>query len=224
MNKEPEPGELPARNRPRSELFSSIVQWMTKPTKVRRLGAHPQRYERLRQIDAMDVETEYQAMYKLTSMLELPWEFRFGWNLAFYRSFAVPRMAELLAGTGEMEQRTMKRARDTADDVRAVRARPGPSSIAGGAPGLNRMHRQWDIDPDDYRYILTTFAVVPTRFADRYGWREVSAPERAATHRFYLELGTRMASERSPTVTPAWPPIWTPMRRSRCGPARRANG
>jgi hypothetical protein len=43
------------------------------------------RYQRRQQIQGMDVERDYQAIYRLTAMLELPWEYRLGWNLAFYR-------------------------------------------------------------------------------------------------------------------------------------------
>ena len=158
-----------------------------------RLWAHPRRFDRRRQIEAMDVEHEYEAMYRLTAMLELPWEFRFGWNLAFYRSFAVPRMAALLAHTGEIENRTMKRARDTGLMMYEIFEQgldhPRSREVIRR---LNRMHHQWDIDPDDYRYILTTFAVVPTRFAQRHGWRALSAPELDATYRFYRDLGQRM--------------------------------
>jgi hypothetical protein len=156
--------------------------------------AHPGRRERLAAIEAMDVELDYEAMYRQTAMVELPWELRFGWNLAFYRPFAVPRMAELLAESGEIETHTVKRAHDTGlmmyelfehglDHPRAREV----------IRRLNRMHRRWDIPQDDYRYILASFAVVPTRFADRYGWRPVARIEREATWRFYAELGARMA-------------------------------
>jgi len=160
---------------------------------MKRFRAHPQRYERLRQIETMDVEQEFEAIYRLTSMVELPWEFRFGWNLAFYRSFAVPRMAVLLAETGEIENQTMKRARDTGLMMYELFEQgldhPRSREVIRR---LNRMHHRWDIEQDDYRYILTTFAVVPTRFAERFGWRPVSALELDATHRFYTELGRRM--------------------------------
>jgi uncharacterized protein (DUF2236 family) len=158
-----------------------------------RIWTHPQRYERLRQIETMDVDREFEAIYRLTSMVELPWEFRFGWNLAFYRSFAVPRMAALLAETGEIESRTMKRARDTGLMMYELFEQgldhPRSREVIRR---LNRMHRRWDIEQEDYRYILTTFAVVPTRFAEGYGWRPVSTLELDATYRFYRELGRRM--------------------------------
>jgi hypothetical protein len=160
---------------------------------------HPQRFDRLRQLERMDVERDHAEIYRTTSMIELPWEFRFGWNLAFYRSFAVPRMAHLLAHTGEMEQRTLKRARDTGLMMYELFEQgldhPRSREVLRK---LNRMHRQWPIEPDDYQYILTTFAVVPTRFADNFGWRPVSAPERAATGRFYAELGARMGIREIP--------------------------
>ena len=49
---------------------------------------------------------------------EFPYEARMGWQLAFLRTFSSPRMAELLAGTGQLTGHTMKRPNDTADDLR----------------------------------------------------------------------------------------------------------
>lgn len=142
----------------------------------------------------MNVERDYEAMYRLTAMCDLPWEHRFGWNLAFYRPFAVPRMAKLLTRTGHMQSHTQKRAYDTGlmmyelfehglDHPRAREV----------IRRLNRMHHQWDIEQADYLYILTTFAVVPTRFTERYGWRSLIPVEREANFRFYEALGERMA-------------------------------
>jgi len=44
---------------------------------------------------------------------EFPSEARMGWQLAFVRTFSSPRMAELLAATGQLTGHTMKRADDT---------------------------------------------------------------------------------------------------------------
>ncbi len=159
-----------------------------------RTWSHPRRYERAHQIEAMDAERDHEGIYRLTALLELPWEHRFGWNLAFYRPFAVPRLAKLLAHTGQIQNQTLKRAHDTGLMMYELFENgldhPRSREVLRR---LNRMHHRWDIEQDDYRYILTTFAVVPTRFTDRYGWRPLIPVERTAIFRFYEELGKRMA-------------------------------
>ena len=45
--------------------------------------------------------------------MEFPREARLGFQLAFYRAFAVPKMARVLADTGHFKRDTMRRAYDT---------------------------------------------------------------------------------------------------------------
>ncbi|MFC7484210.1 oxygenase MpaB family protein [Luedemannella flava] len=57
---------------------------------------------------------------------------------------------------------------------------------------LNRIHQRFDITQDDYRYVLATLVVVPTRWVDRHGWRPLCCHEKAATAQFYSRMGRRM--------------------------------
>ena len=63
---------------------------------------------------------------------------------------------------------------------------------------LNTIHRRWQIEPEDYEYVLSTFIVVPLRFADRYGWRSPTSTEREAACVFYGEMGRLMGMRRLP--------------------------
>jgi uncharacterized protein (DUF2236 family) len=172
------------------------MSWTVRPA--------PTRDRWLQQIELLDVECDFEAIYRLTVMRDLAWESRFGWNLAFYRPFAVPRMAALLTHTGQLQNQTLKRAHDTGLMMYELFEHgldhPRSREVIRR---LNRMHQRWEIEPDDYRYILTTFAVVPTRFTARYGWRPLTEVEHDATFRFYRALGERMAITTIPDSYPA---------------------
>ena len=159
-----------------------------------RLRPDPRRAARLAEIEALDPRRDHREIFRRSAMSELAWEMRFGWNLAFYRAFAVPRMAGLLVRSGELTGRPVKRAYDTGLLMyelfeHGVDHPRGREVIRV----LNRMHRRWDIADDDYRYILAAFAVVPERFAAAHGWRPLGDVEREAAYRVMHEIGTRMS-------------------------------
>src|SRR4051794_27007060 len=154
---------------------------------------HEERRERLRQIDALDPASDWLEIYRRLTLWELPDEARFGFQIAFYRPLAVPRMAEVLKGTGHLRRDTMRRAYDTGIVIHEI--------IWGGVDSkrgqqmvrlLNKIHARPGIYPEDMEYVLDGLMVVPTRFMDAYGWRHVTAKEREATWRFWDVLGERM--------------------------------
>jgi hypothetical protein len=118
---------------------------------------------------------------------------RTGFNLVFYRTFAVPHITGLLGHTGQLEQQPLKRSMDTGVLMYEL-IDSGPDSPRGRTviEMLNRMHRKWSIVNDDYRYVLATFIVVPTRWIDEFGWRRTTPEQRAATTEFYIEVGGHM--------------------------------
>jgi len=135
----------------------------------------------------------YLRIYQLTTLYDFPSDARVGLNLAFYRVFAIPRIANLLAETGEILGRPAKRAYDTGLVMYEL--------IINGfehARGremvrlLNRVHRPWPILDEDYQYVIAAFTVVPMRWIDRRGWRTLLPAEREASAKFYHELGRRM--------------------------------
>ncbi|MCW2539641.1 MAG: hypothetical protein JWN95_1366 [Frankiales bacterium] len=133
-------------------------------------------------------------IYRYAAMFDLVRDFRVGLNLAFYRTFAVPRIAELLVRTGEMQRQPHKRSMDTGLFMYEL-IEAGFESERGlrVVDALNKMHQRWPIDPEDYRYVLLTFVVVPTRWINSYGPRPLSDRETDAILYFYRELGRRMA-------------------------------
>lgn len=130
---------------------------------------------------------------------DLPFEVKVGLNLSFYRTFAIPRIAQLLARTGEIERRPEKRAMDTGLLMYEL-IDSGPRSERGRQVirMLNAMHRRWPIAEEDYAYVLATFIVPTCRWIDAYGWRDTTAEEREAITAFYREVGRLMGIRRLP--------------------------
>jgi hypothetical protein len=137
--------------------------------------------------------------YRHLALFELPWEIEIGLRLAFYHTLAIPRVARLLARSGETRQRPLKRGVDTALLMYEL-IDSGTDSASGREVirALNTIHRRWQIEPEDYEYVLSTFIVVPLRFADRYGWRSPTSAEREAACIFYGEMGRLMGMQRLP--------------------------
>jgi hypothetical protein len=67
----------------------------------------------LRRIRAMDPERDYEAINRNLVLVDAPSTFDMGLNMALYRTYAAPAIARLLAATGELTERTQKRADDT---------------------------------------------------------------------------------------------------------------
>jgi hypothetical protein len=139
------------------------------------------------------------SIYRNAALFELWWEVEIGLRLAFYHTLAIPRIAQVLAKSGETRERPLKRAIDTALLMYEL-IDSGIDSPAGRevVRVLNRIHRRWQIEQEDYEYVLATFIVCPARFADRYGWRAMTDAEREASTLFYGEMGRLMGMRRLP--------------------------
>jgi hypothetical protein len=155
--------------------------------------SRPGRYRRLEHLRTLDPTTDYHEIYRTTALYEFPFDVRMGLLLAFWRTFAVPSIAEVLDGTGEMAGRTARRADDTGILMYEL-IDHGLDHPRGrtATRRLNRIHHRFAITNDEYRYVLGTFVVVALRWLDRYAWRPVCCHERTAMLCFYTELGRRM--------------------------------
>ena len=170
-----------------------------------RLTPHPERYERRRRLDAMDPASQAHAMYREFALVEFPDDLEIAFHLSYCRPLAVPRMATLLAHTGHSESQPRKRAMDTALFMFEL-IDHGPDHERGRevVRALNRMHHRWAIDEEDYRYVLSTFAVVPVRWIDQWAWRGTTGGERQASVNFYAEIGRRMNIKDMPATYDGW--------------------
>lgn len=152
-----------------------------------------QRYDRLREILALDPDKDFLAIYRLTATYEFPWDFTRALELALFRTYAVPSIGWLLAQTAEFTERPQRRYDDTTLLLDAIVEHGFESDTARTAiRRVNQMHRSYDISDDDMRYVLCTFVVVPSRWLDAYGWRPLTHHERRASANYYAALGRHM--------------------------------
>ena len=136
---------------------------------------------------------EAHAVYRRMALYDMAFEVQFGLEMSFVRTFAVPSIAKVLAGTGEIAARPLKRSLDTALMMYEL-IDSGPDSPRGRAviKMINRMHREVRITEDQYSYVLTTFIVPAVRFMDSYGWRPSTEREKEAVTAFYRRVGQLM--------------------------------
>jgi hypothetical protein len=160
---------------------------------------HPQRRRKTEMIARRDPDTEWQDIYRQLVLWEFPVETRGGFQVAFYRPEAVPRMAVVLAGTGHIQANPGRRTLDTGIIILEL--------IHGGFDSdrgqkmvrlLKALHARPDIYQEDLTYVLCSLMVVPTRFIERLGWRPILDVERVATWRFWCELGRRIGIDDLP--------------------------
>ncbi|MCL7455955.1 DUF2236 domain-containing protein [Micromonospora sp. MSM11] len=151
------------------------------------------RYGNLTRTRAMDPEHDYLVIYQTMLRYEFPWDMKLGLNLAFNRSFSIPAIAAVHTTTGELTERTQKRIDDTGllmyemvlNGFEQPRGRDALRRV-------NQIHRPHDISNDDFLYVLGCLVIIPTRWLQEYGWRQLCCHERQATYLFYRELGRRM--------------------------------
>lgn len=158
------------------------------------LQTHPDLYRHRDEILRLDPQRDCERIYQLQTLYEFPFDTRIGLSLAFYRTFAVPEIAELLLRTGEFIDHTQKRSYDTGLVMYELIA-AGFSNQRGREMVrlLNRVHHRWHIPADQYRYVLSAFVVTPTRWLTAHAWRPITRNEEEGVTRFYRELGRRMA-------------------------------
>jgi hypothetical protein len=147
---------------------------------------------RRRAIAALDPQADHERIVRELGELEFPWDTETALSLALFRTFAVPTISRVLAGTGEFTTRPRRRYDDT-ELLLAEIGEHGYDSPRGRAAirRINRMHAAYPIRDDDLAYVLSTFVLEPDRFNARFGWRRTTDHERAATWRYWRELGAR---------------------------------
>jgi hypothetical protein len=147
----------------------------------------------LDEIRTLDPVRDAQRVVFIDACLEFPWDTQRSLELAFYRTYAVPAIAELLASTGEFTERAQKRYDDTQILVSAFCERgyqtgPGRRAIKR----MNRIHGRFAIANEDFLYVLSTMVFEPIRWNARFGWRPLIETERLATFYFWREVGKLM--------------------------------
>jgi hypothetical protein len=148
----------------------------------------------LREIRGLDPVADHARIVQLDTCYEFPWDTTRSLELALFRTFAVPSVAELLDSTREFASRAQKRYDDT-DLILSTIAEAGYDSHAGrrAIRRMNQIHRRFEISNDDFLYVLSSFVFEPIRWNARFGWRPLIEAERLATFHFWREVGRLMA-------------------------------
>ncbi|MGH2750767.1 MAG: oxygenase MpaB family protein [Actinomycetota bacterium] len=147
----------------------------------------------LREIRRLDPERDAERIVYLDTAFEFPFDLTRSLELAFFRTFAVPSIAELLGSTGEFVERARKRYDDT-DLLISTFAEHGHSSSLGRAAirRMNQIHGRFSIANDDFLYVLSTMMLEPPRWNERFGRRPMVENERLATFHFWRAVGHLM--------------------------------
>ncbi|MGH3091330.1 MAG: oxygenase MpaB family protein [Gaiellaceae bacterium] len=125
--------------------------------------------------------------------LEFPFDLPRSLELAFFRTFAVPTIAERLDSTGEFGERSRKRYDDT-DLLISLFTEHGYSTAPGRAAirRMNQLHGRFPIANDDFLYVLSTMVLEPFRWNERFGWRPALQTERLGMFYFWRAVGRLM--------------------------------
>lgn len=149
--------------------------------------------------ESLDPATDFVEIYRHVVMHEFPWDMNQALSFALFRTYAVPGIGRLLDETGQFTTAVQKRYDDT-----ALLLEP-PTRVGFDHPEartairrINQMHRAYDIPNHEFRYVLSTFVVVPKRWMDDYGKRPFTANEVEASVHYYRTLGRHMAIQDIP--------------------------
>ena len=147
----------------------------------------------LDEIDRLDPVADHRRIVYLDVCHEFPFDTTRSLELALFRTFAVPAIAELLDSTKEFTERAQKRYDDT-DLLLSTIVEEGYDSEPGKAAirRMNRLHGRFEIANEDFLYVLSTFVLEPIRWNARFGWRRLVEAERVATFETWRQIGRRM--------------------------------
>src|SRR6266480_4753021 len=151
------------------------------------------------EIISLDPLTDHCRIVHLLTGYEFPWDVVRALEVALMRTFCSPRISELLHRTGEFRKHGRKRYDDTALLV-AEFMQNGYEGERGlqAINHMNKIHGVYQIENDDFLFVLPTFIFLPIQWIDNYGWRKTTATEREALFYFFKEVGERMKIKNIP--------------------------
>ncbi len=153
----------------------------------------------LAEIQTLDPVRDHQRIVFLSTRHEFPFDTVRSLELALFRTFCVPSVAELLDRTGEFQRRAQKRYDDT-DILVSELMDHGYDSERGKAAlrRMNQLHGRFAIRNEDFLYVLSSFVYEPIRWNERFGWRRMCPTERLALFHFWRQVGRRMNIQEIP--------------------------
>jgi len=147
----------------------------------------------LDEIEGLDPERDFQRICYLSTNYDFPWDVEQSLSLAFFKTYGIPTISELLDRTGEFRERAQKRY----DDTKLILAEMfdhGIDSERGREANrrMNQMHGRFPIKNDDYIYVMSTIVLEPIRWNRRWGWRKYTDKESQAQLAYMGEMARRM--------------------------------
>jgi hypothetical protein len=153
----------------------------------------------LREIRRLDPVRDAERIVYLDACFEFPFDLTRSLELAFFRTFAVPTIAERLASTGEFVEHSRKRYDDTDLLISAFTEHGLKTALARSAiRRMNQIHSRFPIANDDFLYVLSTMVLEPFRWNERFGWRPALETERLAMLHFWRAVGGMMNIKQIP--------------------------
>src|SRR4030081_3094174 len=151
------------------------------------------------EIERLDPEQDFERISFLSTNHDFPWDVEQSLSLAFFKTYGIPTISELLDQTSEFRERAQKRYDDTELILAEIVDNGMDSERGREAPRrMNRMHGRFPIRNEDYLYVLATFVLVPLRWNRKYGWRRYTEREELATLQDWKGRGPGRASPRPP--------------------------
>ncbi|HIK17290.1 MAG TPA: DUF2236 domain-containing protein [Leptolyngbyaceae cyanobacterium M33_DOE_097] len=159
-----------------------------------------QRFERFQAIQQLDPVQDNCEICRQLAGYEFPWDITRSLEIALFRTFCVPSVADLLDRTAEFHHRPQKRYDDTGLMVSLI-LKWGHDTPKGQAviQRMNQIHGHFPISNEDFLYVLSTFIYEPVRWVDRFGWRKFSDLEKQALFYFWYAVGQQMGIQAIPT-------------------------
>jgi hypothetical protein len=147
----------------------------------------------LAKIERLDPEVDFERISYLSTNFDFPWDVEQSLSLAFFTTYGIPTIGDLLDRTREFRTRAQKRYDDTKLILADILDHGMNSDRAREANRrMNRMHKRYPISNEDYLYVLSTFVLVPIRWNRAYGWRRYVPNEERAHLNYWRALGRRM--------------------------------
>ncbi len=128
----------------------------------------PRESPSLREIRTLDPERDCRRIVFLDTFLEFPFDTTRALELAFFKTFAVPSIAERLESTGEFTERGQKRYDDTDLLISTFSedAFDGPLGTRA-IRRMNQLHGRFEIPNEDFRYVLSAMVLERIRLGPR---------------------------------------------------------
>lgn len=155
-------------------------------------------------IDKLDPLTDHQLIVRLMSR-EFSYEAGLTFDIGFLRSLGALRISALLEKTQQMQKHSMKRYEDTFIIISEMTLNGYDSEIGRAAlKKMNSIHQRFQIQNEDYLFVLSIYAFELIDWIDKHAWRKISAKEKWAWFYFWVQIGQRMGIQNIPYTEAAF--------------------